>query len=292
MKIFDRKTNQEILPKIKSRSAGTDRVIECFLNVRGGNITDIIFGSTSRGYIEGEGLPRKIAFVNCCFKYVTFRNLSDCSFINCVFDKCEFYSVSDITMKNCNGNCCSQFYNSNYTTYSISGTCVFENCCGMYFNENIDPNTNITVKNTPELTKLLDGLEEKRRLAEEARLKNLELRKSIKYGWKVVNAPVLVKLSFPDDAELVNLDKDKSRASVAVVESIHVVNDFGAEGVTNRAYSKCRYKVGERVYPDYFDSNPNQDCGHGIHFCLDIDNLKEYGNLTSQQVESIKSQNL
>lgn len=175
---------------------------------------------------------------------------------------------------------------------TISGKCEFTNCHGIRFDCNVSPDAELIVNDTPPLDDLLKYIEEKKRLAEEARLRNLELRKSVKYGYKIVDAPVLVKLSFPDEAELVNLDKDKSRASVARVESIHVVNDFGAEGVTNRSYKPCRYEVGQLVYPDSYDPDPNQDCGHGIHFCKDIESLQEYGNLTSTQIESIKSQNL
>lgn len=288
MKIFDRITNKEILPRVKSRSVGTDRVIECFLNTRGAEVTNIIFGSTSRGYVDGEGLPRNIVFNGCKFNYVHFNHMSDCTFINCEFYKCEFIgSISNMIMRDCSGIGSSTDYSG-----SISGNCEFTNCNGILFNGEISPDANIVANNTPALEKLLARIEENRRLAEVARLKSLELRKSIKYGYKVVNAPVLVKLSFPEEAELVNIDKDKSRASVAMVESVHVINDFGAEGVTNKQYNRCEYRVGELVFPDSYDPNPNQDCGHGIHFCKNIEDLKEYGNLTSKQIESIKSQNL
>lgn len=288
MKIFDRTTNKEIFPRVKSRSTGTDRVVECFLNTRGAEITDIIFGSTSRGYVEGEGLLRPTVFNGCKFKYVYFRNISDCTFINCEFYKCVFTgNISNIIMRYCSGERSTTSYSS-----FISGNCEFTNCNGISFDGEISPDANIVANNTPALEKLLAHMEEKRRLAEEARLKSLELRKSIKYGYKVVNAPVLVKLSFPDEAELVNLDKDKSRASVAMVESIHVINDFGAEGVTNISYKPCRYEVGQLVHPDRYDPNPEKDCGHGIHFCKNIESLQKYGNLTSKQIESIKSQNL
>lgn len=288
MKIFDRTTNKEILPRVKSRSAGTDRVIECFLNTRGTEISNIIFGSTSRGYVDGEGLPRNTVFNGCKFNYVCFRRMSDCTFINCEFYKCEFVkNLSNITMRNCSGVGSIVDYSS-----LISGNCEFTDCNGIIFNGRVDLDANVVAKNTPSLERLLASIEKQRKLAEESRLLSLELRKSVKYGYKVVNAPVLVKLSFPDEAELVNLDKDKSRASVAMVESIHVINDFGAEGVTNRQYKRCEYRVGELVFPDRYDPNPNQDCRHGIHFCKNIENLKEYGNLTSEQIESIKSQNL
>lgn len=289
MKIFDRTTGLEIFPRIKSRSAGTDRVIECFLKTRGEDITDITFGVTSRGCINGKILPKNVVFNRCKFCYVDFNEMSDCTFINCDFVNCDFLGLANVTMKDCNGF-------GSLVSKTISGKCEFTNCCGIQFNYknsiNVPHDADIISNNTPALDKLLKFIEEKKRLAEEARLKNLELRKSVKCGYKVVNAPVLVKLSFPDEAEIVNLDKAKSRASVAMVESVHIINDFGAEGVTNRSYKPCRYEVGQLVYPDSYDPNPDQDCGHGIHFCKNIEDLREYGNLTSKQIESIKSQNL
>lgn len=290
MKIFDKKTNVEILPKMKSRTSGTDRVIERFLEVRGGDIENIVFGRTSKGYISGESLPRNIVFKNCIFRRVVFSSMSDCTFTNCVFDKCTFYDTANIIMVNCDG---FETYMYNENKNMLSGICGFDSCSGIIFAGELAPNIDLTVNDTPELTALLDRIEEKKRLAEEARLKNLELRKSVKYGYKVVsNAKVLVKLSFPEDVDLVNLDKDKSRASGAMVESIHVINDFGTEGVINNAYNRTEYKVGEMVYPDTFDPNPNQDCGHGIHFCKDVDCLAEYGSLSDAQIQSIKDQNL
>lgn len=290
MKIFDRKTNQEILPRTKSRLAGTDRVIECCLNAHGGDISGIIFGSTSRSSIDGSALPCNLVFKDCRFNYIYFYGLSDCTFIDCTFNKCNLKGLTSITMKNCTG-IDSGVSNGSFG-FTLAGTCEFDNCHGLWFEGIFDPNIDLRVRDTPDLLKLLPELEKQRRLAKKARLRNLELRKSIKHGYKVVNAPVLVKLSFPDDAELINLDKDKSRASVAMVESIHVINDMGVEGVVNNSYKRCEYRVGELVYPDSFDDNPNQDCGHGIHFCKDLKSLAKYGDLNSNQIESLKSQNL
>lgn len=287
MKIFDRTTDTEIFPRTKLKSAGTDRVIECFLKTQGDDIINIIFGTTSRGCINGGNLPRNLVFNGCEFNYVNFKKMSDCTFINCNFKKCTFIGLTNVTMKDCTG------FDSdiNYSSI-ISGKCEFTNCHGIRFDCNVSPDIELTFNNTPALDELLEHIEERKRVVEEARLRNLELRKSVKYGYKIIIAPVLVKLSFPDDAELVNLDKDKSRASVARVESIHVVNDFGAEGVTNESYKPCRYEVGQLVYPDSYDPDPDQNCGHGIHFCKDIESLQEYGSLTSKQIKSIKNQSL
>lgn len=287
MKIFDKLTRNEIEPQSRSRKSGTDRVIECFLKGRGAVITNVIFGTVSRGYVDGSLLPAGITFDNCVFNYVSFGDLSECTFKNCHFNKCNIHSMRDITMENCSG--CDSEVNCSYGTPMLSGTCSFSNCYGIRFYGYIDTGTIIKLVNFPELDKLVARLEQEKIEAEEAKRKNEELRKSVKYGYKVVKASVLVKLSFPDDAEVVNLDKDKSRASKAFVESVHVINDFGAEGVSNYAYSPhCEYIVGQEVYPDRFDASPAVDCGHGIHFCKDIEKLTEYGNLNGNQIESIK----
>lgn len=287
MKIFDKLTRNEIEPKSRSRKSGTDRVIECFLKGRGAAITNIIFGTVSRGYVDGKLLPSGITFDNCVFNYVSFGDISECTFKNCHFNKCNIHSMRDVTMENCSG--CDSEVSCSYGVSMLSGTCSFSNCYGIRFYGSIDPDAVIKSVNFPDFDKLVARLEQERIEIEEAKRKNKELRKFVKYGYKVVNAPVLVKLSFPDEAEIVNLDKDKSRASKAFVESVHVINDFGAEGVSNYAYSpSCNYVVGQEVYPDSFNSNPNVDCGHGIHFCKDIEKLSEYGSVNNNQIKSIK----
>lgn len=287
MKIFDRTTNREIYT-LSSKDTGTDRVLEQYKVAKGNEITNITFGSTARGTINGQYFPSTIVFKDCTFRYVTFINLDNYSFINCTFTKCYFRSSANIKMVDCIGH--ESFFDD--YKYTLSGNCVFDNCKGISFNGSIDPDSNITIHNTPELQFLVNVLKEKRKLEEEDRLKALELRKSIKYGYKVVNAKVLVKLSFPDEVDIVNLDKDKSRASGAMVESVHIINNFKEEGVTNKAYCKTEYKVGQMVYPDHFNANPREDCGHGIHFCKNIDDLRTYGSLTWEEINSIKEQNL
>ena len=258
------------------------------LKSKGGPICNIIFGKSAIGWIHGKSIPEGIVFKECIFNRVFFGELTKVTFINCEFYTCTFRTfIKDIVMRDCKG--ASNVVNSSYPNDNIYGVCEFINCSGIRFNGNINIDAKLTVENTPELDSLIDDLEEVKRKIEKDRLKNLELRKPLKYGYKIVYTPVLVKLSFPDETEFVNLDKEKSRANMAMVESIHIINEFGSEGVTNHKYKRCDYKVGEIVYPDSFDRNPEEYCGHGIHFYTDIQDLCNLQRLTDKQIESVKS---
>lgn len=270
MKIFDNKTNNEII-SLSYRTTGTDRVLDCVLQF--GTIKDITFGSTARGTIKDLNLNKPIVFENCFFNYVTFMRVQNCVFINCSFKNCEIHNSANITLKGCT---------SQLTTINgMSGKWVVENCSSFIFGGyGWNSGSDIVVKTDGSCHSLNSVLEmHQKQLAEqeEARRKSEELRKSIKYGYKVVQAPVLIKLSFPEDAELINLDKSKSRASKAYVEAIKVLNDFNGEGVTNKAYHPyCDYQVGKMVYPDSFNASPSESCGHGIHFCKNLEDIPNY----------------
>jgi hypothetical protein len=285
MTIIDRNTGIEIKPNSYRRVSGTDRIIECLLN--GTNIIDIIFGTTSRGIIDWKEIPSEVIFNNCTFNYVTFKTVSNCTFKNCYFKKCEFYSMKDVILENCTG-ISSELYNSD-DLFMLLGNCSFTDCSGLTFMGQIDPNAIIKSTNCPNLNKALDKVEQFKKYIEDKKRESNELRKYIKYGYKVVNAPVLVKLSFPDEADIINLDRDKSRASMAFVEDVYPINYFEGKGVTNTEYEPfCNYEVGKIVYPDSFNINPDEECGHGIHFCKDIENLTKYACLNSDQIKSIK----
>ena len=65
------------------------------------------------------------------------------------------------------------------------------------------------------------------------------------------------------------------KAKVLRIESVDGNNTYGF------AYSKYRnqkfeYKVGEMVYADDFDPDPEKDCSHGIHFFMKREDAVEY----------------
>lgn len=287
MKIFDRQTRNEIQPRT-SRVSGSDHVRDQL--VQHGSIKNIIFGSSARGTIADIAYKSETVFENCKFNYVTFQRLANCAFINCEFYKCEIWNSADLRFDNC-------FTIADPVDFhSTTGAIEFYNCPNfrVFFYRsdygNMVKRPQIVSDGSCEaVEEYLDKIKEQLRKEEEARILSDKIRAGLSYGYKVVPANVLVKLSFPQDAELVNLDKSKSRASKAFVESVRIINDFEGEGVTNKSYAPLNYKVGEIVVPDDFDPNPGQDCGHGIHFCKDIKDLPGYTSISSEQAKYLKS---
>lgn len=280
MKVFDKTTLDEIIP-FKKRMTGTERVLYFYIENK--IITDKVFNKSTRGTIDLTNF-RDITFKNCEFNYVSFNNANFCNFIDCSFKSCIFKNLSDTLIENC------VFTKDSYVTSGsiISGNCTFTNCKGLNFNGELRSNT-ITVSNCNEWDIFTKTIVKKQLERQQYLEEQKELRKNLKYGYKVVKVPVLIKLSFPEDAIVVNLDKDKHRASKAKVESIHMVKDFEGEGVTNYPYfnyakAKLDYKVGEVIYPDFFGDNV-LNCGHGIHFCTNLDNLINNGDVHSMQIK-------
>lgn len=275
MKIFDRNTNSEIFPRSASHTTGEDRVFDCLARSGTNVISDIIFGYTSRGTIRGIYM-RNIKFERCIFNKVLFGNLTNCTFEECEFNNCIFQDLHNISMFCCNGHSTSMF---NRTTFS--GVCQFSDCYEFEIRD-VAFSGQESFTNCPEL-------EVVEKEAKERAIRDQKLRESLKYGYKIVYAPVLVKLSFPEEAQVVNLNEQKSRASIAKVESIQLLNEFGGEGVTNNFQgTKCDYKVGELVYPDKFDPNPNIDCSYGIHFCKDIADLPFITGVDPKNLQHLK----
>jgi hypothetical protein len=83
-------------------------------------------------------------------------------------------------------------------------------------------------------------------------------------GWKKCNAGVIVKLRIPAEAKRSSAFGRKCRAEYADV--LEVVGD--EFGVTDAHGSKTEYRVGQRVTPDRFDDNWQEECSGGIHFYI------------------------
>jgi hypothetical protein len=81
-------------------------------------------------------------------------------------------------------------------------------------------------------------------------------------GWKKCSNGVLVKLRIPSDAKRSSAFGRKCRAEFADVLEV-----IGAEfGVTSNYGPRTEYRVGQRVTPDKWDDNWQDECSHGIHF--------------------------
>lgn len=266
MIVKNKNTNQ----KLGINAAGT-KIVQ-FLTLNSNTIKDLEFGTTARGTIRDM---RNIIFENCNFNYVTFIDVRKVTFKNCQFSKCEFaVYVDEVDFNTCHGDIhLLREYKSYFGIMNITN-------CDFNINASYDQLKLANIVDSPFLIPIQEKIEKLRLEHEQELEENRKLRESLKYGYKIVHAPVLVKLSFPEDAELVNINKQKSRASKAKVESVAIIKGFDGEGVTNYNYADhLAYKVGEIVYPDAFDNNPNEDCGHGIHFCIDPKNLAYYATV-------------
>jgi hypothetical protein len=83
-------------------------------------------------------------------------------------------------------------------------------------------------------------------------------------GWKKCNAGVLVKLRIPADAKRSHAFGRKCRA-----QFVDVLEVIGGElGITDTHGPRTEYRVGQRVTPNSFDENWQDECSNGVHFFI------------------------
>jgi len=83
-------------------------------------------------------------------------------------------------------------------------------------------------------------------------------------GWKKCQDGVIVKLRIPADAKRSHAFGRKCRAEFADVLEV-----IGAEVGTTREHGpETHYRAGQRVIPDGFDENWQNECSSGIHFWI------------------------
>jgi hypothetical protein len=91
-------------------------------------------------------------------------------------------------------------------------------------------------------------------------------------GWKKCNDDVIVKLRIPAEAKRSHAFGRKCRA-----EFVEVLEVFGAEvGITDTHGPKTEYRVGQRVTPDSWDDNWQEECSHGVHFFITREEAQAY----------------
>jgi len=91
-------------------------------------------------------------------------------------------------------------------------------------------------------------------------------------GWKKCKANVIVKLRIPAEAKRSHAFGRKCRAEYADVLEV-----FGAdEGMTNNHGPKTVYRQGERVIPDSFCEDWQNECSNGIHFFITREEAEAY----------------
>jgi uncharacterized protein YjbI with pentapeptide repeats len=95
-------------------------------------------------------------------------------------------------------------------------------------------------------------------------------------GWKKVNE-CLVKLLIPEDAERISATTNRCRCDKAkVLEITNLKTNEHLDEITDREYAPCVYKVGEMVYPDYFNVYRWGNRSHGIYFYINRQEAVEY----------------
>ena len=82
-------------------------------------------------------------------------------------------------------------------------------------------------------------------------------------GWKKCKDDVIVKLGIPAEAKRSHAWGRKCRAEYADVLEVH-----GADVGISLHDGRTRYAAGERVTPDAFDENWQDECSNGLHFYL------------------------
>ena len=92
-------------------------------------------------------------------------------------------------------------------------------------------------------------------------------------GWKKVKNSgneFIIKLLIPENARRSNGTWHKGRCNAAIVLEIQNLDGTKADvnHVINTRFKPLDYKIGNMVFPDYFDDDRWNDYSHGIHFFI------------------------
>jgi uncharacterized protein YjbI with pentapeptide repeats len=82
-------------------------------------------------------------------------------------------------------------------------------------------------------------------------------------GWKKCRAGIIVKVRIPETAKRSHAFGRKCRA-----EFVDVLEVIGAEIGIAQHDGKTEYRVGQRVHPDKWDEDWQEECAGGIHFFI------------------------
>ena len=95
-------------------------------------------------------------------------------------------------------------------------------------------------------------------------------------AWKKVSGK-LVKLLVPEDARRCSATTNKCRCDKAIVLDITDLDGGNPIlKVINQEGGDLVYKVGEIVLPDSFDEDRWNECSHGIHFFINMEEAQRY----------------
>jgi hypothetical protein len=82
-------------------------------------------------------------------------------------------------------------------------------------------------------------------------------------GWKKCAGGIIAKVRIPPDAKRSSAFGRKCRA-----EYVDVLELFGGDVGISQHDEKTEYRVGQRVVPDRWDDNWQEECSSGIHFFI------------------------
>lgn len=97
-------------------------------------------------------------------------------------------------------------------------------------------------------------------------------------AWKKIGYAI-IKLKILEDSKRLSATTNKCRCDKALVLAIENIDgtSSGVTEIVNELYKPAiTYKVGEIVYPDWFDENRWNECSHGIHFFVDRKSAELY----------------
>ncbi len=90
-------------------------------------------------------------------------------------------------------------------------------------------------------------------------------------GWKKCRDGIIVKLRIPEEARRSHAFGRKCRAEFA-----DVIEIIGADEAISSHDGVTVYRAGERVTPDSFDENWQEECASGIHFFITKEEAENY----------------
>lgn len=211
-------------------------------------------------YITGYNISN-VNFINCLIYVIT-----DTSFKNCYFENCWFNLLQFVTTDNC------EFSVSSFRDSVIYDSCFNEtkfNVCDFYESAIKDTKFN-NIESCQ--NKFFD-------LQCPEKGEFIGYKKLIDFYYN----KYLCKLLIPEDAKRSSATTKKCRCSKAkVLEIVNIktgenVNSVTHMILTNSAKDTCfNYKVNEFVYPDEWDEDRFNECSHGIHFFMDIQDALDY----------------
>lgn len=255
-------------------------------------------------------------FFNCEFKWCEFTNVQllgkfvHCKFKNCTFNNCKFGRSTGIDtfeadfartdFSECTFDDCAASHTSFFKAEFVLSKVHFRNLfiVNLYLTEIVKSDVRIEYASDVNFSRLDIGLGSKFDIEHHERC-GLELvcpesgdfvaykQVTSRYidhdYWSSLDKLVVAKLIIPASAQRSSAFTRKCRASEAVVVGFYDLdgNRLSDEFIKNHKFlsnndTKFIYKLGEKVFPDAFDTNRWNECSNGIHFFMTFNEAAKY----------------